>query len=156
MGIDYGKKKMGLAVSDVLGDSVTMPLRTVLVDGLSYKEQANVLGQLCKRYAIGGLVVGWPMLPTGELSPQCLFVQKAMTNMQIALPTTFWDESFSSKLAESLRIERINNNIPTNRRKSDARRKKHRAPKEAIDHHAAAMILSSYMRYAIQLESCTS
>ncbi len=127
VGLDYGSRTIGVAVSDTWL-SVATPLETIKRS--SFTKDAEQLSRICKKREIGGLVVGLPRNMDGTEGPRCqstrAFVRNLLTRGEIGLPCTFWDERLSTVAAERALLE------------ADTSRKRR---SEVIDHVAAAYIL---------------
>ncbi len=129
IGVDYGERRMGLAVSDPLGMFAT-PLRTVKVVAL--RNSCNELIDAINEVDAGLIVVGMPFNMNGtkgemaEKVDEFIAVLKEKTNV----PIKTVDERLSSMLVEKVLIE------------ADMRRDKR---KKVIDKLAAQVILQSYM-----------
>ena len=100
-----------------------------------------VLLDICQTYGIGGLVVGWPLLPDGTESKQCGAVYSYIRELDLPLPTTFWDERYSSQTAEAYR------NFARHSRHGRGRKKRGVAAKEITDDLAASHILQAYLDF---------
>jgi putative holliday junction resolvase len=126
LGIDYGTKRVGLALSDPLG-------MTASPHSVVPRESAvPVVANLVKELEIGTIVVG---LPTGLSGGEGVSAQEArklaveleeVTDAVVVLV----DERFTSRLAEESLL------------KSGMRRRKRR---ETVDKVAAAIILQDYL-----------
>jgi putative Holliday junction resolvase len=129
MGIDYGTKRIGVAVSD---PSCTMahPLDTVPVrtDG-SHVEQ---LGKIARDYGITQVVVGLPINMDGSLGESAKKATEFSQALQHSLnmPVELWDERLSTSEAHDLLIRL---------------EVKGRKRKRIIDKIAAGIILQSYL-----------
>jgi putative Holliday junction resolvase len=131
LGIDYGTKRIGLAISDPSG-SIASPLGTVAVKG-SLAEQARAVLQAAAKYDdIGTCVVGLPLNADGTEGPQARLTRSFAAALQdvLAKPTHLWDERLSSVAADELL------------RAGDLTRKKRKARHDRI---AAQVILQSFL-----------
>ena len=129
LALDYGKKRTGVAVTDVLQLSIN-PLPTlkteVLFDFiLPYTDENNV----------ESIVIGYPThadgTPTYLVKDILLFVKK-LQKLRQNLEVHFIDESFSSAEARNILIQM-------------GVKKKARMKKENIDRSSAVLILKSYL-----------
>ena len=68
IGIDYGKKRIGLSKSDPSG-SIASPLTTLEVS--SDKEALSAVLGFINRYSPDGLVVGYPLHESGDNTDKC-------------------------------------------------------------------------------------
>lgn len=126
LGIDYGSKRMGLAVSDL---SLTIATSYKI---LYRKELSQDLAELKKIIAekeIGAVVMGLPLQMNGVEGDIAVEVRKFADVLQenFNLPLLLWDERLSSSVVESFLIKEV-----------DLSRKK-RA--KVLDASAAAYIL---------------
>jgi len=126
LGIDYGSKRMGLAVSDL---SLTIATSYKI---LYRKELSQDLAELKKIIAekeIGAVVMGLPLQMNGVEGDIAAEVRKFADVLQenFNLPLLLWDERLSSSAVESFLIKEV-----------DLSRKK-RA--KVLDASAAAYIL---------------
>ena len=126
MGIDYGSKRMGLAVSDLLC-LVATPYK--ILHRRTLKEDLAELRNIIAEKEIGGIVLGLPLQMNGEEGEIAAEVRKfaAVLSENISLPILFWDERLSSSAMENFLIK-----------EADLSRKK-RA--KVLDAAAAAYIL---------------
>ena len=128
MGLDFGTKTIGVAVSDILRATAT-PLMTVKRKKFT-SDVAELTGIATDRQ-ITGLVVGLPKNMDGSEGPRAQSTRAFLRNLSRhevfgPLPMLLWDERLSTVAAERALLE------------ADTSRKR-RA--EVIDHVAAAYIL---------------
>ena len=129
LGIDYGRKRVGVAVSD--------PLR-IFASALDTVPSAKIIDYL-KRYAeneaVERFVVGYPMnldnTPSEAAADVDIFL-KLLRKHFPSVPVTLEDERFTSVLAHRAMID-------GGVRKSDRR------DKSAVDKVSAAIILQTYL-----------
>ena len=129
IGIDYGRKRVGVAVSDPLGIFAS-PLDTV--------PAAKIIDYL-KKYAenetVTRFVVGYPMNMDNTPSEAAADVDIFLKNMAKAFPSvpvSLEDERFTSVLAHRAMID-------------GGMKAKDRRDKNSVDKISAAIILQSYM-----------
>lgn len=129
IGIDFGRKRTGLAASD--------PLR-IFASALDTVHSAKIIEYL-KKYAenesIERFVVGWPVNMNGEPSESQKDVKAFLKQLEKAfpgIPVSLEDERFTSVLAHRIMID--------GGMKASDRKKK-----EEVDKISAAIILQSYM-----------
>ncbi len=130
IGIDYGKKRIGLAVSDPLG-MFASPLETV--------PPAKIIEYL-KQYAAGKepvslFVVGYPMNLDNTPSEAARFVDEFIKRLKKNfpdIPVVCEDERFTSVLAHRAMID-------------GGMRKMDRRDKAVVDKISAAIILQTYL-----------
>ena len=126
LGIDYGSKRMGLAVSD-LSCTIATPYKI-----LYRREISADMAELRKIMAekeIGAVVMGLPLQMNGEEGEIAAEVRKfaAILEENFKFPVLLWDERLSSSAMENILIK-----------EADLSRKK-RA--KVLDASAAAYIL---------------
>lgn len=124
LGIDYGEKRIGVAVSDPLG------LTAQPVDAV---EDIEGIKRIVKEYdEVEEVVVGLPKSLSGKLGPQAQkvleFVEKLKKDLRQRIIT--WDERLTTVEAEKVLIS------------AGLSRQKR---KEVVDKSAAAIILQSYL-----------
>ncbi|MBE7414171.1 MAG: Holliday junction resolvase RuvX [Deltaproteobacteria bacterium] len=129
MGLDIGKKTIGVALSDPAGITA-QPVTTIKRTTLS-KDMEEVLG-LAAEHEVTSIVAGLPLNMDGSRSPQTEFVLKFLEKLKerTDMPVKTWDERLSTVAVERLLIE------------GEMRREKR---KEVVDKLAAAYILQGYL-----------
>lgn len=125
VGLDFGDKTIGVAVSDLLR-SVATPRETI--KRKKFGLDADALDVILADVSAGGIVLGLPRNMDGTEGPRCQKTRAFARNLSARcdLPIGFWDERLSSVAAERAMLE------------ADMSRAK-RA--ERIDHVAAGFIL---------------
>jgi putative Holliday junction resolvase len=132
MGLDYGDKTIGVAVSDPLLWTA-QPIKTISrkqPDDL--KASLSELRDLIGRYAITKIVLGYPKNMNNTEGPRCAVTvafQKKLEK-EFGLPVVLTDERLSSVAAERTLLE------------ADVSRAKRR---RVIDKMAAVFILQGYL-----------
>ncbi|MHA1570061.1 MAG: Holliday junction resolvase RuvX [Alphaproteobacteria bacterium] len=130
LGLDVGRKTIGIAVSDS-GLVVATPLTTIA--RTRFAEDARHVSDLMAERRAGGLVVGLPLNMDGSEGPMCQSVRQFAANLLAALgdiPIAFWDERLSTAAVERAMLE------------ADVSRRR-RA--KAVDKLAAAYILQGLL-----------
>lgn len=129
LGIDYGEKRIGLAVSDEL--EMTARGISVIVRK-SKKTDLGAIAAAVSEYGVGSIVVGYPLRLDGSAGIQCEKVDRFIASLKevISVPVIAWDETLSTKEAEGLMREA-----------GVAPRKK----RGMVDRIAAAFILQDYL-----------
>ncbi|MBO7547827.1 MAG: Holliday junction resolvase RuvX [Bacteroidales bacterium] len=129
IGIDYGRKRVGVAVSDPLGIFAS-PLETV--------PSAKIIDYL-KKYAesesVVRFVVGYPVNMNGKPSEAAADVDiflKQLSRHFPAVPVSLEDERFTSVLAHRAMID-------------GGMKYADRRDKNSVDRISAALILQSYL-----------
>tara|TARA_B100001123_G_C15239775_1_gene998645 strand:+ start:736 stop:1227 length:492 start_codon:yes stop_codon:yes gene_type:complete len=126
LGVDLGRKTIGLAVSDtklVVASPLTVIRRSRFVKDM--KELTKII----KNEFVGGLIIGLPIDLNGNEGARCQSTRQFAFNfLQITnLPISFWDERFSTAAVERILVSEVD--------MSRARRA------QVIDKMAAAFIL---------------
>ncbi len=127
MGLDVGGQRIGVAISDETW-LIATPLEYVPRQG----NDRERLRALVRRWGVGQLVVGLPTGLSGREGPQAAEVRAyaVQTAAALGLPLEYWDERFTSTIAEQSLIA------------SGTRRE---ARREHIDAVSAAVILQGYL-----------
>ena len=96
LGIDYGEKSIGLAVSDEML-SIALPLKQIENKGT--KQFIRELIQIIEDYKIGEFVWGMPFMLSGERRPLCDKIEKIATEISehFNFPKSFIDERMTSR-----------------------------------------------------------
>jgi putative Holliday junction resolvase len=96
MGIDYGLKKTGIAISDN-GLSMALPVCVINVKNQDLLTQN--IGKLMQQYEIGFLVLGFPNAQYDSTIYQ-EFAQLLATNFNV--PIYLQDETYTSRMADEM------------------------------------------------------
>jgi putative holliday junction resolvase len=129
LGLDIGDRRIGVALSDALG--IAQPLITMGRSG--EKQELKNLQRLIRKHGVTAIVVGDPLLPSGDAGPQTLktraFAQAVAEHL--GLPVHLQAEALSSRAAEDLLDRR---GLP-------------RGPerKAVLDQYAAVVILQDWI-----------
>lgn len=128
LGIDPGRKQVGLALSDV-SRMVATPLETVKRGKLG--AMAQHVRALAEKHGIGGMVIGIPLSLDGSFGPAAQASKDWATALseQSGLPVCLWDERLSSSAVNRMLIQEAD----LSRRKRD----------DIVDRLAAAYILQA-------------
>ena len=129
LGIDYGTRRVGLAVSDPMG-IVATPLRVLEV--VSDEAAVREVKRVCREQAIEAIVVGMPFNMDGTRGPSAEAAEKfaGMVREKTGLTVETWDERLSTSMVERVLID------------GGARREKR---KQVRDKLAAQVILQGYL-----------
>jgi putative Holliday junction resolvase len=135
LGLDYGRKRIGVAVSDATG-LLARPLKTLECRG-SRENMVRAVAAEIEQLAgeddgLGGVVIGLPRRLGGEPTDQTAAVEKLAADLRriTSVPVVFQDERLSSREAEGLLARRI---------------KDWRQRKALLDAAAASVILQDYL-----------
>lgn len=97
LSLDIGTKRTGLAFANT-DVQVPLALATLVQDSSTIWLEAIL--HIIQTKHITTVVVGLPLLPSGEVGSQAKFVQKRIQQLQVLLPTTvtveFIDERYTS------------------------------------------------------------
>lgn len=129
LGLDYGSKRIGVALCDELG------LTGQGLTTIAWKNQNQVLRALevlVRSYGVEKIVIGYPLRLDGTEGIQCEKVNRfaRLLEARLSLPVIKWDETLSSQTAEDILIQ------------SRMRREKR---KQIVDKMAAGIILQGYL-----------
>jgi len=125
MGLDLGKKTIGIAVSDV-SRTIATP-RTTILRG-KFKKDAITLLKLVESEGVVAIVIGLPLNMNGSEGPRSQSTRQFAENLseKTSVFITFWDERLSTIAATRTMIEA---NLSRKRQK------------DVVDKIAAAFIL---------------
>ncbi|TVX94459.1 Holliday junction resolvase RuvX [Paenibacillus agilis] len=131
IGLDYGDRKIGVAVSDAMGwtaQGVEVIVRRGPEDDLRRLEA------LVREHGVEEIVLGLPKNMNGTIGPRGeISIAFAETLKEsLGLPVHLWDERLSTVSAERTLLE------------ADVSRKKRR---QVVDKIAATIILQNYLDY---------
>jgi putative Holliday junction resolvase len=129
MGLDYGEKTIGVAVSDELGWTA-QGLETIKCK--TPDKDAARIEEILKQYGVTEIVVGLPKNMNNTIGPRgeiCIAFSQDL-QQRLNVPVHLWDERLTTVSATRVLLE------------ADVSRKKRKA---VIDKMAAALILQGYM-----------
>ncbi|MEK3731351.1 MULTISPECIES: Holliday junction resolvase RuvX [Paenibacillus] len=129
MGLDYGDRRIGVALSDAFGWTA---------QGLEVLERRKDSGELdriaelVKEHEVSEIVVGLPKNMNGTIGPRGEICMEFASTLReaLCLPVHLWDERLSTVSAERTLLE------------ADVSRKKR---KQVVDKMAASLILQNYL-----------
>ena len=129
-GIDYGARRIGLAISD-FGHRIASPAGSIKGSGSVLGDSANILHWVANN-DITGIIVGLPINMDGSDSDQTRLTRRLVAALQegTSLPIEPWDERLSSFQADE---------VLASAELSQAKRRRLR------DSLAAQVILQSYL-----------
>lgn len=128
LSIDYGKKRVGVAVTD--------PMQ-MIAGGLgtfASNEIHKYLKEYCKKEVVERIVVGYPKQLNNAESESMKYIRPFVKSLENAfdIPIEMYDERFTSKIAFQTMIDA-------------GLKKKARRNKALIDEISATIILQSYL-----------
>ena len=129
LAIDYGQKRIGLAVSDPLG-LTAQGLETL--PNLNKQQVMAALLKICKDQQVSEIVIGLPVNMNGSHGPKAAEIMDLIPviEKELNLPIKTWDERLTSRAAGRLMVEQ---GLSRERQKA------------ASDRLAATMILQMYL-----------
>ena len=129
LAIDYGEKRLGLAISDP-NQIISKPLKTIILSDSQYIY--NELEKIISDYEIQKLIIGLPLGMDGKNTQQTSKVEAFKEDLQnkISIPVILFDERLSSVSAKK---SLISQGIKTGYNKYK------------IDQTAAAIFLQQYL-----------
>jgi putative holliday junction resolvase len=130
IGIDYGRRRIGLATTDETG---TLVRGLATLDRKKYSDHCSAILSVIRTEQPGAIVVGLPLDADDRETAMSAEVRKFASSLEKAtpIPVYFIDESLTSKHAAALLL---------------SRRKKERRDKAAADKIAACLILDAFLR----------
>ena len=131
MGIDPGKKRVGIAISDE-NKIVATPYTTLIK--IDYTKFLSELRLIVKENNIKGIIIGNPINMNGSASQSSQSAKDLAINLSnnISIPVTMWDERLSSRGAFNL-----SNDLDVNTSKKISK----------LDENSAAFILQGVLDY---------
>ena len=132
LGLDYGSKTVGAAVSDPLGITAQMAETIVREREDKLRRTLARIEALIEEYKIERIVLGYPKNMNNTLGERAAKTEefKAALERRTGLPVILWDERLTTVAAERVLMEQ-------------GVRREHR--KETVDQIAAALILQGYL-----------
>lgn len=134
IGLDVGKRRIGVARSDAAG-SFAMPAETV--DASDTDGAVERIVELARREECHTIVVGWPLTLEGQKGRAVRFVERFIEGLEAGLEAAgvqvevvTWDERLTTRAAEDFLIG------------ADVSRRRR---KEVVDQLAAKHILQGYL-----------
>jgi len=129
MGLDYGSRRIGVAMSDEL-QITAQTVGTVIRKGLH--RDIDEIAAIVSEYTAEKIVIGYPVRLDGTEGPECDRVSRFadLLESHLGIPVVKWDESFTTQEALSILLE------------ADVSRKKR---KQLVDKLAASLILQGYL-----------
>lgn len=132
MSLDFGDKRIGVALSDPMG--LTAQGLDVLQRGKSLNEDLMRIKDLAEKNEVETVVIGLPRNMDGSMGPQAEKVKKFAQKLAglLGVQVKFWDERLTTTAAEKLLIQ------------ADVSRVRRR---KVIDKMAASLILQGYLDF---------
>jgi putative holliday junction resolvase len=129
LGLDYGSRRIGVALCDELG-LTAQGIATIVRK--NREADLGTIADLVRRHGVERIVVGYPLRLNGSEGIQCEKINRFVRRLEtlLSLPVIRWDETLSTREAEELLREK------------GVRREKRR---EGVDRGAACLILQGYL-----------
>jgi putative holliday junction resolvase len=129
LALDYGTKRIGIALSDELGWTA-QPLETL--NRRTVERDIAHIASLVRTHEVGQVLLGFPLQLDGRVGPAIQAMREFQAQLEegIPVPVILWDERLTTKAAEDLLIA------------ADVSRKKR---KGVVDRIAASILLQSYL-----------
>lgn len=129
LALDLGEKRIGVAISD---ESRTVARSLIVLERKSRAADFERFGRMVDEHSVAMLVVGLPLLDSGEEGDKARWIKEYAGDLQrhLKVPIVFWDEGYTTVQAEaSLRERGIHG----------------RKRRQRVDAVAAAFILQSFL-----------
>lgn len=129
LGLDYGEKRIGVAVCDELGMTAQ---GLAVIERKDKKRVLSAIAHYVQTYDVEKIVIGYPLRLDGTAGIQCEKVDRFILSLESAfsIPIIRWDETLTTKDAEEIL------------RTAHVRAEKRKA---VVDKIAAGMILQGYL-----------
>lgn len=129
LGIDYGERRVGVAISDPFGD-IALGVETIEVTSL--KDAVAKVCNTCREKDVATVVVGLPLNMDGTRGPMVDRVERFVSELTEAsgLPVETYDERLSSAMVERTLLD------------ADMSRSKRKGVRDKL---AAQVILQGYL-----------
>ena len=129
MGLDYGDRRIGVAISDVFGWTAQW---VEVIERRRDEGELVRIATLVKENEVGEVVVGLPKNMNGTIGPRGEICMEFANTLResLSLPVHLWDERLSTVSAGRTLLE------------ADVSRKKR---KQVVDKMAASLILQNYL-----------
>ena len=137
MGLDLGKKRIGVSISTQSLDGA-LPLRTISEE--KFNNILNSLKNIISEYSVKGIIFGLPKNMDGSEGRSAQSVKDKAEKIcnEICIKYAFWDERLST-----VAVER-------NYERNEKSRAKKKENKKDIDNLAAAFILEGAINYIMK------
>ena len=132
MGLDFGSKTVGVAVSDLLGITAQGVETITREDENKLRKTCARIEELIREFEIETIVLGYPKNMNNTIGDRALKTEEFMEMLKrrTGLPVILWDERMTTLASERILME------------SGVRRENRKA---VIDKVAAGLILKGYL-----------
>jgi putative Holliday junction resolvase len=133
LGLDFGERRIGVAVSDPLAITAQ---GVAVIERAGLKKDLELIQQIIHTYEVDGIVLGLPKNMNGTEGPAAEKVRDFGRRLEerSALKVVYWDERLSTNSAQRVMID------------ADLSRRKRKAN---IDRLAAIIILQNYLDFIL-------
>lgn len=130
LGIDYGSRRIGLAISDA-EDKIALPAGTLESKGR--KQDLAAIASMARERGVGGVVVGLPIHMSGREGPEAEAARRfaAEIGEALSVPVTLLDERWTT--------------VEADRALQEGGRRSRKKRKAAIDSMAATLLLRTFL-----------
>jgi len=129
LGLDYGDRRIGVALSDAFGWTAQ---GLEMIERKQEGDDIRRIGELVREHEVQAIVVGLPRNMNGTIGPRgeiCMAFAEAL-RQTLSLPVHLWDERLTTVAATRVLLE------------ADVSRRKR---KQVVDKMAAALLLQNYL-----------
>lgn len=139
LGIDYGSRRIGIALSDPL-QIIAQSLETIENNKMFFER----LKEIIQKEQVELIVVGMPFNLKGEKAQKAQEVEKFIAHLkkEVEIEVFTWDERFTSSLAQTSLVQ------------MGTKKKQRREEKGRIDAMAAAIMLQGFLDSRKRSLSC--
>lgn len=142
MGMDVGKKTIGISLSDA-SQSIATPLTTI--NRKKFRLDVGEIEKIIREYNVRGFIIGYPLNMDGSAGPRCQSIRDFAMEFEAQLSNEFkadgktwvalWDERLSTSAVEGF----VDTVVDISRRKAKER--------GILDKLAAQVILQGALDY---------
>jgi putative holliday junction resolvase len=129
LAIDFGLKRVGLALSDPL-KIFSYPFMTIPYDNEFWRQITSIV----KENSVSKIILGYPINSFGNKTPLSDEVMKLKQELEkrLKLDVLLWDERFTSEIAKQMVMDSVT-------------KKSKRRDKGLLDRNSASVILQEYL-----------
>lgn len=118
LGVDFGTKNIGLAISDRDWNIATPK---VIIKRLTNKSTINTINNLIKENNISAIVFGLPLNSNGDETQCCATIKRFVAEFEkvVNLPIFFSNEAYTSFITENTMIHTLGQSFKTTKANVD-------------------------------------
>lgn len=130
MAVDYGERRIGIALSD---EKHIFAFPFLTIDTKKQPDYMQAMADIVKEEEIGKILIGLPTNPSGGETAKAKEVRRFASQLSrhVSVPIIFWDEAYTTQKAQSV-LHLQGQSL-----------KKH---KEKLDMIAAAKVLEDFLQ----------